>query len=153
MNSLFFAPDVRARVLRQAGSEQEGERRLALLERYFGRQIERARRFSWSLTVPVEKPGVQFIVFGSDCFPTPARMLVEEVAGESHLRLHPNEIRNPSPGVDYERMMLEPGDGTVTKSSLLARQTADLSVARHRFSQFRARLSRISLRETHRPYR
>jgi hypothetical protein len=39
-------------------------------------------------------------------------------------------------GVDYDWIMLEPGDGTVTKSSLLARETLDPSVPRHRWVSF-----------------
>jgi pimeloyl-ACP methyl ester carboxylesterase len=52
------------------------------------------------------------------------------------LRLTPEEIVNPLPGIDYEELMLEPGDGRVTKASLLARQSVDPTVARHRYSFF-----------------
>ena len=42
----------------------------------------------------------------------------------------------PLPGVDYDRLMLEPGDGTVTKASLLARDVLDPSRQRHAYSHF-----------------
>jgi len=38
--------------------------------------------------------------------------------------------------VDYQRLMLEPGDGVVTKASLLARQALDPSIERHRYIYF-----------------
>jgi len=43
---------------------------------------------------------------------------------------------HPLPGIDHEELMLEPGDGRVTKASLLARQSVDPTVARHRYSFF-----------------
>ena len=50
--------------------------------------------------------------------------------------------------LDYDRLMLEPGDGTVTKASLLARQSVDPDVARHRYSFFPLRHS-LFLCESH----
>ncbi len=76
------------------------------------------------------------MVFGGDCELTPARLLVEEVRGESVLRLRPSEIVKRLPGVDYEKIMLEPGDGRVTKPSLFAREALDPTVPRHRYSYF-----------------
>jgi hypothetical protein len=115
---------------------EQGERQLAILERYFEKQLERARRFVWSLTVPVPDAQYRLIVFGADCTLTPARLVVEEVEGMSEIRLWPSEIKRPVEGVDYGRLMLEPGDGTVTKASLLARQALDPSVTRHRYVDF-----------------
>ena len=43
---------------------------------------------------------------------------------------------NAARGIHYEQLMLEPGDGAVTKASLLARTALDPSVPRHRFSDF-----------------
>ena len=44
------------------------------------------------------------------------------------IRLHPEDIKNRVAGVDYGKLMLEPGDGRVTKPSLLARNSLDPSV-------------------------
>jgi hypothetical protein len=59
--------------------------------------------------------------------------LVEEVEGESIVRMQPHEVAQPIPGVDYDALLLEPGDGSVTKASLLGRNVLDPSVQRHRF--------------------
>ena len=127
----IFSPEVEQRVIKQHGAEY-----LATLKRYFHKHIERGRRFVWSLTVPVPDHQIEYVVFGGDCNLTPARLLVEEIEGESVVRLWPKHIKNPVPGIDYERLMMEPGDGTVTKSSLLARQALDPTVPRHRYSFF-----------------
>lgn len=41
------------------------------------------------------------------------------------MRYIPDDIRHCVPGVAYNEIMLEPGDGRVTKPSLLARETFD----------------------------
>jgi hypothetical protein len=131
-----FDPAVRARIAAAEPDAAAAARRLELLEHYFERRLDRARRFTWSLTVAERGTGVRPIVFGGDCTLTPARALVEEADGDSVLRLYPEQVRDRRPGVDYNALMLEPGDGTVTKASLLARQTLDPGVPRHPWSFF-----------------
>ncbi|MEH6610531.1 MAG: hypothetical protein V7696_14275 [Halioglobus sp.] len=109
---------------------------ISLLESYTHKHLERARRFVWALTVENTARPYELIVFGGDCVPTPARVLIENVGDDSHVRLWPSEMQNAATGIDYEQLMLEPGDGAVTKASLLARTALDPSVPRHRFSDF-----------------
>lgn len=132
----IYAPDVRARLIEAAGDAEAGAARLAAFERYFEKHLERGRRFTWALSVEQPPGGVHPVVLGGDCHLTPARLVVEEVGGESVLRLWPNEIAAPVAGVDYDALMLEPGDGTVTKASLLAREALDPHVPRHPWSAF-----------------
>jgi len=132
----IFDPEVRRRVLAGAQSEAAGMAHLETMEKYFEKRLERARRFVWSLTVPVAEAPYRLVVFGGDCLPTPAKLLVEEVDGVSEIRLRPGDIKSPLAGVDYDSLMLEPGDGTVTKASLLARESVDSSVRRHRYIDF-----------------
>ena len=132
----IFDPTVRSRIMQRFENEADGLAYLDLLERYFEKHLERARRFVWSLTVPLPAQPYKLIVLGGDCALTPARVVVEEVNEVSEVRLWPNKIKYPLAGVDYDRIMLEPGDGTVTKSSLLARETLDPSVPRHRWVSF-----------------
>ncbi|MGQ0429355.1 MAG: esterase/lipase family protein [Gammaproteobacteria bacterium] len=127
----IFDPRVQRRMAQEPGVWPEP----AVFSRWFEKRLERARRFAWSLMVPTD--GVVLIeplMFGGDCIPTPRHLVVEEVDGESVTRLTPEQILRPAPGVDYERLMYEPGDGSVTKSSLLGRQQLDPSVPRHEYS-------------------
>ena len=130
----IFDPKVRKRIMKEHPGD---ENYLTDLEAYFEKYIERARRFAWSLTVPVENPGYRLVVMGGDCELTPARMLLEDDDdGQPILRLKPSKIRKPQPGIDYDALMLEPGDGTVTKASLLARDALDPTIPRHKYSYF-----------------
>ena len=132
----IFDPGVRTRIIGRYENQADGAAYLELLESYFEKHLERARRFTWSLTVPLPEQPYQLIVLGGDCKLTPARIAVEEVNGISEIRLWPREIRHPYTAVDYDRIMLEPGDGTVTKASLLARESLDPSIPRHKWVSF-----------------
>ena len=133
---------------RQSIIDEKGEDYYTLLVKYFNKQIERGRRFVWSLSVPTPESPVRHIVFGGDCELTPARLLVEEVNGESMVRLFPDEIEKPIADVDYDLLMLEPGDGRVTKPSLFARDALDPTMPRHRYSNFPLNYA-MMLCETH----
>ncbi|HKY92513.1 MAG TPA: hypothetical protein VJM11_15805 [Nevskiaceae bacterium] len=128
----IFDAEVRANLRRQ-GMDDAG---LAAFERWFEKRLERARRFVWSLTRDAPPMDTQVILFGGDCTATPARLLVEEAGGDSVVRLDPRTVTDRRPGVDYEALMLEPGDGVVTKASLLARDNLDPTAPRHRYVDF-----------------
>jgi pimeloyl-ACP methyl ester carboxylesterase len=132
----IFDPKVRQRILERFDSKEDGERYLATLDAYFEKHLERARRFVWSLTVPLPEVHPKLTVFGGGCSLTSARIVVEEVNGESMIRMHPDEITMPTEGVDYDALLLEPGDGSVTKASLLGRNVLDPSIKRHEYSFF-----------------
>ena len=132
----IFDPKVRKRVLSRYEKEAEGKVYLSILEAYFEKHLERARRFVWSLTVPLPEWHPKLVVFGGGCHLTSARIVVEEVEGRSLIRMKPEEISQPVEGVDYDALLLEPGDGSVTKASLLGRDTLDPSVKRHKYSFF-----------------
>ncbi len=127
----IFNPDIKDRIIKRKGADY-----YQLLQRFFEKHLERARRFVWSLTVPYPKTETKLIAFGGDCHLTPARVLVEEVKGKSILRMSPESIKTKMANIHYERAMLEPGDGTVTKASLLARHSLDPAVPRHKYSFF-----------------
>jgi len=126
-------PQARQRLRASASDDAAAERQLAALEGYFSSELVRAARFHRALSRRVATGPTQYIVFGSACFPTAARCLLEEIDGQAYIRLAPEEIRNPLPGVPYASLMIEPGDGSVTKASLLARDSLDPKVARSDF--------------------
>lgn len=114
-----FSPAVRERLRRRFPAAGAVERHLRELETGFERALVRGERFQRRLAEPLGASRVRFFVFGSGCAATAARCLLEREAGALVLRGRPEEIRYPVAGIDYHGRMLEPGDGSVTKSSLL----------------------------------
>lgn len=104
----------------------------AVMHSYFEKRIERARRFAWSLSVPFPDAEADYIVFGGNCQNTPNKVMLEH----GKLRLLPEDVAQPLPELNYPALMMVPGDGVVTKPSLLARNDLDPTVARHRYSYF-----------------
>jgi pimeloyl-ACP methyl ester carboxylesterase len=125
----IFDPAVEARVRSAHGADADTY--LASLQRFFDYRLERARRFLWALTTPEPPSEIRYVLFGGDCDLTPARLALEEVGGMPVARLRPDQIGARAPGVPYSELMLEPGDGSVTKPSLLARETLDPSAPRN----------------------
>jgi pimeloyl-ACP methyl ester carboxylesterase len=109
-----------------------GPEKTQLLQRYFTLNLLRAKRLQRALEYPQQPPSsVKLIVFGADCMLTPARVLVEDDAGRMVARYQPKEILHPMPGVPYDTLLNEPGDGLVGKASLLGRQSYDPTVVSH----------------------
>ena len=117
-----FDPAVVRRLRARFQRPSEANAYVAALQAYFARNLERARRFIWSVTFEEPISSVKLVVFGGDCVLTPARIVIEPHAGRAVARLFPEDVQYKVSGVDYGRLMLEPGDGEVTKPSLLARQ-------------------------------
>jgi pimeloyl-ACP methyl ester carboxylesterase len=118
-----FDPAIEARI--RAAHSADADFYLAALHRYFDHRLERGRRFMWMLSTQEPATPIRYVLFGGDCAMTPARLALEEDAGRYHARLYPDDIRRRVPGVHYDERMLEPGDGRVTKPSLLARVALD----------------------------
>jgi pimeloyl-ACP methyl ester carboxylesterase len=132
-----FSDEAAARIRDRFDEGTAADGYLAALQRRFAANLERARRFVWSLSVkPEHDAGVRIVVFGGDCQLTPARLVVENDRGEEAVRLRPGDIEHPVAGVDYSRAMLEPGDNQVTKASLLAREQLDPTAERHKWLFF-----------------
>ena len=129
-----FDPQTIARIRGRFRDPGEAQAQVEMLQRYMRKRLERARRFVWSLSYnETERAPVKLVVFGGDCNLTPARVVVEQPGGadrEAKVRLYPGEIQHPVAGVDYRRVMLEPGDGSVTKASLLARESLNPTISR-----------------------
>jgi hypothetical protein len=125
-----FDPDVAARTIANHGRGAAGRSYLALLREYVARQLHFGRRFAESLSLPGGPQDVQPYVFGGDCAPTLARVVVERDHAGYRLRESIRAIAQPASGIDYESLMFEPGDTVVTRSSLLGRRTLNVAAPR-----------------------
>ena len=125
-----YDPLVIHRVIENAADAEQGKARLELLSRFFARQLARSERLSWALSSPANDTPLHYVIFGGDCKLTPAQILVEKIGARYEPRLFPDRIANPRDNVDYTRLMLQPGDGRVTKPSLLSRESLDPTAAR-----------------------
>lgn len=117
----IFDPSLRARVRGAAPGRKAGQERVAMLERGFGHRLVQARRFREAIRAAPVPALVPYFSIGGDCRPTQARLLVESNAGSLHARTRPEDVRWRSPALDYSALMLEDGDGTVTRSSASSR--------------------------------
>ncbi len=121
----IYDPEVQARIKKTESGMSDVK--LADLKRYFAYRLERGRRFQWAMSTQEPATPIRYVLFGGDCSLTPARLLLEQDGAQIRTRLDPSKIKNPLPGVPYGELMLEPGDGRVTKPSLLARESLDPS--------------------------
>lgn len=121
-----FAPEVVSRLMAAADSPQAGVASIAELHRLFTDHLARGKRFQLALSAPMRANGVQVAVFGGDCTLTPSYAVLDRDGDRERLVIRPGEIKARVPGVDYERLMLQPGDGLVTRDSQLGRGLADI---------------------------
>ncbi|RPI15876.1 MAG: hypothetical protein EHM60_03480 [Lysobacterales bacterium] len=118
------------RTIDRHGGGGAGRRYLAMLRLYTDKHLVRGRRFAESLDVPAPDAEPPLYVFGGDCELTLARLALESEGGRLRGRERVADIAQPSPHVDYERLMFEPGDTVVTRSSLLGRRTRNVAAPR-----------------------
>jgi len=118
-NWSVYSPEVMQRVRASAEGPEQGEAQVRYLQATFERHLRRAKRFQLALTPAYADPDVDIAVFGGDCEQTLARaLLVEGESGEqllfSRRQLDSDDLREL-----HDRLMVEPGDGLVTRSSQL----------------------------------
>jgi pimeloyl-ACP methyl ester carboxylesterase len=101
------------------------------LRSYFAHRLERARRFAWMLSTPEPATPIRYVLFGGNCTLTPARIAVEAGSGVARTYLRPQDLPEAAARESLAAAMLEPGDGRVTKPSLLARETLDPTAPQH----------------------
>lgn len=127
-----FRPD-RMAALREASEHEFGRRegrvryeeRLRSMRAFLASALERARRLHDALEAEVpDPPPLRFFAFGGDCIPTPARaMILPDDRGGYRTIIDPAEVPSRLRTPEIERLMSEPGDGSVTRSSFLAMKT------------------------------
>jgi hypothetical protein len=128
-----FSPEAEARVREAASAGQSGEAAVQELQARFERNLERARRMQLALSAPLPALDVEVAVFGGDCESTPGHAILLDDANGGHLVFRPGQVDLPGGRAagggrrDYEQLMLEPGDGLVTRTSQTARRPAGVS--------------------------
>jgi hypothetical protein len=132
-----FDPRVAGRTVQRHGGGARGEAYVAMLRDYLDKHLRFGRRFMESLSVPAPGAEPPLHVFGGDCELTLARVVVEDTGARLVGRERVRDIAAPLPGIDYEGLMFEPGDGVVTRSSLLGRRTLDVAAPREEIESLR----------------
>lgn len=105
--------------LHPGADEAELEAHIAEHRKVFARLLKRAEALHRALEAGPVPEYVQTLLLGGDCSPTRRALVVESEGGRWVLRETPSQVRRPSRGMDLWQLFYEPGDGTVTKSSLL----------------------------------
>lgn len=116
-----FSPEVAERVVASAPDAVQGEVQLAAVQAQFVHHLLRAKRLQRALSAPVRANGVEMAAFGGDCTMTPARAVLDRDKDGERLVIRADQVKNRVDGVDYERLLLQPGDGLVTRDSQLGR--------------------------------
>jgi hypothetical protein len=124
-----FDPYIAGRTIASHGGGAEGRRHLDLLREYLARNLVRGRVFANSFATRPDPRDVPTWVFGGDCAPTLARLVLESAGGRHHARERVDDIAAPAAS-DFQQLMHEPGDLVVTRSSLLGRRTLDVAAPR-----------------------
>jgi len=129
-----YSPEVMARVRDSMATPAEGERALAELQATFVHNLHRADRLQRALTATLPARNVDIAVFGGDCEPTLGHAVLQDDPEGSRLVFRPGQVIDPDRGGedgekrekrDFERLMYEPGDGLVTRTSQVGRLPAD----------------------------
>ena len=122
---LIFNPKIKAKIRKRFKDEEKFNNYIQILEKFMKKNLKKGYKFHQSIGQNYQKGPLEYIVFGGSCHLSPAKCLVEDVSGEKKVRLYPHQIKNPRENIPYKKLMLDPGDGSVTKTSLLGRETLD----------------------------
>ena len=122
----IFDPKVRKQIIQRKGSGKKGRRYLGMLEVYLARHLARGRRFLELMAPEPDPRDIKPFVFGGDCEATLSRLVVEKQRRQLVAREQAADVVNPVPGVDYERLINEPGDTVVTRDSLMGSNSKPL---------------------------
>lgn len=117
-----FSPEFLSTLEKQSESLEQAKSKQTVLQTVFSEHLQQAKRFQAALTTPFNSDGVRVAAFGGDCVLTPNRAIIDEVDGKPFLAFKAKDIVNKVPGVDYEYLMMAPGDGLVPRDSQDANQ-------------------------------
>ncbi|MGJ8662780.1 MAG: lipase/acyltransferase domain-containing protein [Marinicella sp.] len=110
---------VRERIIKQAENSDLGQAKVSRLTTFFNRQLKRAELFWHSLSPAYEVEHEGFIIMGGDCKKTLNRLIVNTNEGRVMLADDLNMGDEFNVRTLHKSLLYEPGDGQVSKSSLL----------------------------------
>jgi pimeloyl-ACP methyl ester carboxylesterase len=130
-----FSPVVEERVRASMATPEEGARALADLQALFAHNLARGARMQAALSAPLPPLQVQIATFGGDCEVTPGHAVMLSDANGGRLVFRPGQLPGGSKrrGLDFNALMLEPGDGLVPRSSQTARLPVGVDAQRDNF--------------------
>jgi hypothetical protein len=114
----IYSDQAVARLAAEFDTREEFSSYYSDLQRAFTRYLRRGGQFQRALSIPAGGGAIRYTLIGASCKETPAICLLEYEDGQPNIRLHPEDIRHPKPGVDCRAIMQAPGDGRVTLASL-----------------------------------
>jgi hypothetical protein len=132
----IYDPDVRNSIINNEETVKIARSKIKILELYFAKNLIKAKQFILSLSTNLNFNSHEFIIMGGVCVKTPAKLVMELINDKYLIRTRPSQVLQKYDDVNYEQLMLEPGDGYVTKSSLLARVNLDPTTPRPESSYF-----------------
>ncbi|MGC8722429.1 MAG: lipase/acyltransferase domain-containing protein [Acidobacteriota bacterium] len=122
----IFDPRKRPGILRRyldlhpGEGEEQARAYLRALQAHFGLLLQQAKAFHLALEAGPVPASIQTLLLGGDCTPTLRGLVVEREGSRWVVRRKPDEVQHPVAGVNLASLFYGPGDGDVTKSSLLA---------------------------------
>lgn len=117
----IFDEAERARVISRHGGGRTGRTYLSMLEAFFEKHLARGRQFQLAMSRAAAEDEPLPHVFGGDCYPTVARLILERQGKRARAHEHGETLVAPEPGMDYDTLINDPGDGVVTRDSLMGR--------------------------------
>jgi pimeloyl-ACP methyl ester carboxylesterase len=117
-----YSPDFLSTLEKQSENPQQAKAKQAVFQTVFAEHLQRAEHFQASLVTPLNSEGIRIAAFGGDCKLTANRAVLDEADGKPFLAFKAKDVANKVPGIDYDYLMLAPGDGLVTRDSQDASQ-------------------------------
>src|SRR4249919_153942 len=133
-----YSPEVVARVRDSAATPEQGEHDVAHMWKEFDEYLVRAERLQWSLSAPLPPLQVDIAAFGGDCKITPGHAVLLDDGNGGRLVFRPGQVgprgkAGKGTRREFDGLMLEPGDGLVTRSSQTARRPPGIAAGAEGF--------------------
>ncbi len=128
-----YSPDFLSMLEKQSENPAAAKVKQAVFQTVFAQHLQRAGRFQAALTTPFTSDGIRVAAFGGDCELTPNRAVLDQANGKPFLAFRAKDVVNKVPGIDYDYLMMAPGDGLVPRDSQDANQYSFLPLHQNFF--------------------